>query len=101
MLNDLTNILYEIKEKPGMYIGYKSLTALADFLNGYLYAKREDGIKIDFLPGFNAWIAEKYSIKSSHDWSRIISFFHLSQEVAFDKFYEHLEEFLAEKEASV
>lgn len=93
-MDEIIKLLYKIKEKPGMYIGHKSITSLADFLNGYLLAKHEDGVQIDFLPGFNEWIAERYSIKSSHDWSRIISFHYLSQESAFDKFYEHLEEFL-------
>ncbi|MDP4176787.1 MAG: hypothetical protein Q8900_00415 [Bacillota bacterium] len=95
-MNELINLLYKIKERPGMYIGCKSLTSLADFVNGYLLAKHEDGINIEFFDGFNKWIAEKYSIKSTHDWSRIISFYYLSPESAFDKFYEHLEEFLEE-----
>lgn len=93
-MNEIIKLLYKIKERPGMYIGFKSITSLADFLRGYLFAKHEDGIEIYFLPGFNEWIAARYAIKSSHDWSSIIAFHYLSPESAFDKFYEHLEEFL-------
>lgn len=93
-MKELIKLLYKIKERPGMYIGYKSLSSLADFVNGYLFARSESGIEIDFFEEFNTWIAEKYCIKSTHDWSRIIIFYYPAPEKAFDKFYEHLEEYL-------
>ena len=36
-MNELLDLLYKIKERPGMYIGYKSLTSLANYLDGYLH----------------------------------------------------------------
>ncbi|MGL4346377.1 MAG: hypothetical protein ACRCTE_14350 [Cellulosilyticaceae bacterium] len=93
-MEELISLLYKIKERPGMYMGYKSLASLADFINGYLMAKGESGVEIIFFDEFNKWIAERYVIKSTHDWSRIIRFHYESPEVAFDKFYEHLDEYL-------
>ena len=38
---------------------------------------------IDFISGFQEWIADKYHIKSSHKWSSIILFFEKDEAKGF------------------
>ena len=44
------------------------------------------------------WVQNRYKMTSSHDWASIIKFYSITEEAAFDKFYELLEEFLKEQE---
>lgn len=91
-------LLEELKKRPGMYIGGKSVIHLAHFLDGIGYALfdlAEQNSDTDFLLGFQEWIQIKYDIPSSQHWSRILLFFSANEEDAFDSFYKQLEEFLA------
>ncbi|MGC6768254.1 hypothetical protein [Enterococcus sp. LJL51] len=47
-----------------------------------------------FYEGFQEYIQQKYNINSSHNWSDIIIFYCTTEEQAFDKFYELLDDFL-------
>lgn len=87
--------LLEIKERPGMYLGYPSLTRLSAFMHGFeicFYDLKKKWIK-GWCDGFQEWIQEKYAITSSHHWSEIILFHSSSEEEAFYKFYDLLEEY--------
>lgn len=103
-ISELNELLKAIKAKPGLYIGIKSLVRLRTFIDGFLYAvylingkKRH----IEFYPDFQNWIAEKYHIRSTHGWCEIINFYELSEEKAFDRFYELLNEFFIEKNINI
>ena len=90
-------VLEDIKNKPSLYIGTKSLIRLKHFLDGifytlcYLNGQKECP---NFLEGFQEWIQIRFDITSTQHWSDIINF-HSSNDVnAFDLFFELLNEFL-------
>jgi hypothetical protein len=94
-------LLQRIKERPGMYLGSPSITRLRSFLDGYGMARAElclpDSEEEQELEGFLEWIQERYKITSNHGWDRIILFFSADEKDAFDKFFNLVEEFLAEQ----
>ena len=95
--NQLLELLDNIKKKPGMYLGNKSITKLHMYLEGFLHASNilyggERCLK--FFKGFQEWTEMKYDITSSHHWSSIIRFYSNDESCAFDIFYENLYEFL-------
>jgi hypothetical protein len=86
--NNITRLLADIKKRPGVYIGKKSLDRLATFISGYMCCVHErDGASPEYLPGFQEFIAERYNIHSVHGWPEIIQFFNVTEEDAFDEFY--------------
>lgn len=91
-------LLVKIRKLPALYIGKKSLERLRAFISGYSMCLYEIyGSEPDLLNGFNEYVAEYYHICVDRDWSSIIPFFSNTEEEAFDKFYELLDEFLKEK----
>jgi len=98
--DELNILLQKIKERPGLYLGCKSLINLRTFINGFLYAMHIASGKeyIGFYDGFQDWIANRYQIKSPHSWNSIISFYSVDESAAFDRFYELLNEFLQEQQ---
>ena len=93
-MNDIVKRLFEIKEKPGAYIGRKSLTYLFFYILGYHDREYDIGKSVPrLLPGFQEFIQERYKITSCHDWASIILFYSSSEEEAFDRFFELLDEY--------
>jgi hypothetical protein len=92
------DLLIEIQNKPGLYIGTKSITKLKHFLDGFLFALYVSSGKKEYpniLCGFQEWIEMRYDITSTHNWSNIINFYSNTESDAFDIFYKHLDEFLS------
>jgi len=88
-----------IKERPGLYIGKKSLILLHAYMNGYMDRQRElEGQGEGFNFEFQEYIQKRYNITSSHHWSSIITFFCTTDAEAFDRFYELLDEFNAKQD---
>ena len=90
----LFRILEKIKKRYGVYLGYKSLYKLADFMVGFECAIYElTSVNIDFNSKFQIFIENrtKTTYTGKH-WSDIISE-SKSQEEAFDLFFIYLEEF--------
>ena len=95
MSENISKLLADMKRRPGVYFGKKSLERLATFLSGYMCCVSErDGVTSEYLPGFQEFIAERYNIRSAHHWSEIIRFFCTTDEEAFDEFYKLLDEFI-------
>lgn len=89
--------LEDIKKKPGLYIGTKSLISLTYFLDGIFYTLHYlNGQKEypNFLEGFQEWIQIRFDITSTQHWSNIINFYSSNDVNAFDLFFELLNEFL-------
>ncbi len=94
--NELRLLLEEIKKRPSMYIGSKSLSNLRIYIDGFLYGICTTSGKenlTSFLFGFQEWIANKFDVKTMQHWSSIIRFFSVDDIEAFDKFYELLNEY--------
>jgi len=93
------SILLRIKERPGVYLGKPSLKRLSAFLGGYLICMHDitKDRTIDFYPGFQDYIQQRYRITSTQGWDKIIDFFCIKDEEAFYRFFEHLDEFLEQQ----
>ena len=95
----LYDLLQLIKEKPAAFYGKKSLDQLVTHVSGYIHCMYDmEGVHPEFLPGFQEYIEKYYNVQRLRHWSEIIKFFSVTEESAFDRFYEHVEEFLKEKE---
>ena len=89
--------LFEIKKRPELYLGKKTLPYLNMYISGYLHRQYEiDNSYRTPLEGFSAYVNEKYNYGSNAlDWERILHFVIGDDEKAFDVFFELLEEYIA------
>ena len=95
MTEKIIKVLNEVKERPGVYIGKKSLERLAMYITGYVSCMVElTGETTNFLIDIQEYVANHYNINSDQYWVDIIRFYTLSEDEAYDKFYELLYEFL-------
>lgn len=96
-MNPLYHKLKEMRERPGMYLGKKSLTLLEPYINGYLDGQTK--IKGDYehsFSNFGEYVRRHFDIHSNHGWLKIINFYSSSDEDAVDLFYKLLDKFLME-----
>ena len=93
-MKELTDVLYLIKENPDEYIGTRSLERLYCFIHGYAKCQYiKDGTTPIWLEEFMSYLQEKYSEKRCIGVPSIIRQITLSDEEAFTKYYELLEDF--------
>lgn len=95
-------LLKKLHERPGVYIGKKSLERLTMFISGYLQCMHErDSNDPDFLPGFQKFVEVYYNLTDNpfvfRHWSEIISFFNETEEESFETFYKLLNDFNSSK----
>lgn len=97
--NEFLELLEQIKARPELYLGTKSLPKLSYFLDGFFHAieimERSEYKESIFPKGFQEWIEIKYDITESRHWSDIINFICFSEDDAFDTFYKLFYEFLS------
>ena len=106
--------LRSIRERPGMWLGEKSLFALVHFWHGYTFGR---SVEIDehsneprisdravthfgqhFMDGFEQFAYSHFGCKrTTQGWWRLIAKNCGTDAQAFDKFFELLDEFLAQK----
>ncbi len=94
------NILEEVREKPAAYLGVKSISRLALFLDGYSHAMRELGYKEISQPRFghqesHQWFEQKLFLSAATrnwDWMTL-TVCGGDEAKAFDRFYELLDEY--------
>ncbi len=102
-MNDQTpkniyEFLARINERPGLYLGEKSITALRGFFDGYITAYLENDLIIDWgkpsFRGFNDWVADYFHYKeSTAGWKNILLWKLGNEEKAFDQFFLLLEKY--------
>ncbi|MEW4413321.1 hypothetical protein [Clostridium sp. AN503] len=93
-MKELIDVLYLIKENPDEYIGKRSLERLYCFIHGYVKCQYiKDCTTPIWLEKFMIYLQEKYSEKRCIEVPSIIRQITLSDEEAFDKYYELLEDF--------
>lgn len=98
-MDKLFEMLKKIQKCPRVYLMDKSLTLLSEFINGYMFCQNDYlGEQSQLFEGFEEYIHKKYNIFTTHSAIQIINFFSVTEDRAFDKFYELLEEFLKEQE---
>src|SRR5438093_11566034 len=99
-MSHIASLLQEIRKRPGMYIGWPSLSRLSGFLRGYDYAlfKLRDDPGDPFFLSFQEWIERRLQAKGEF-WENAILRQTGSEAEAFDRFWELLDEYEAEQES--
>lgn len=87
-----------MKERPGMYLGKKSIDLLRVYVDGFLSCMYEQSNKADSLFfHFTSFVETYYKVGSSAaGWNTIILNHSVDDEKALDKFFTLFEQFLAE-----
>ena len=97
-MEDAPPLLDILLTRPGMLLGTKSLTALHHFVNGFNVACSEhqitdDRLGLDIPNSFHDWVAAKLGFReSTAGWCSMILSTSQSEEEAYDRFFEFLEE---------
>jgi len=96
--DNLFELLEKISNKPGLYIGRPSVTALRHFLVGYKFARQEMGIlptelELDFYQEFQPWLQRHFRIQTTNSWDSILLFKYIDEPTAFANFFQLLETF--------
>lgn len=93
MENKVLKLLFEIRKRPGMYLGEVSLERLRIYIAGYIYAMHQEGIDCgeNVYYDFNKWIHDKYNIKKTISWDRYLPNIACNSNDAFKLFYEELD----------
>ena len=92
-MESLKSVIGEVTSFPELYLGKPSLERLYAFIGGFLYLNSEADDHC--LDGFNEYVAAKYGIKTTHNWSSIISFFSSTEQEAFDNFKKIFSEYVS------
>jgi hypothetical protein len=97
-MSNLFELLEKIEQKPGLYIGTASVTALRHFLVGYKFARQEMGIlptneELDFYQNFQPWLQIHWHIRTANSWDKILLFKYIDEKTAFTYFFQLLAEF--------
>ena len=94
----LFDLLERIKKKPGMYLGYPSVSALFMLLQGYEIARSELGVELTdkeeyFYSEFQPWLQQKLGVRSVTSWAKLIMLSCHDEKTGFEQFFELLDEF--------
>lgn len=96
-MSNFPELLQNIKQRPALYLGKRSLSHLQVFLDGYTFARRQLGVEVtkeeQEFEEFQDWIEQRFNQPDTQSWSRIISFYSEDESDALDRFFELLEEF--------
>ena len=97
-MDSIFGLLEKISQKPGLYLGNSSVTALRHFIVGYKFARQEIGIvpteiELDFYQEFQPWLQRYFHIQTINSWDKILLFKYVNEEAAFSKFFQLLDEF--------
>jgi len=92
-------MLADIRQRPALYIGTKTLTGLYHFLGGYRFARIKHSITDDELSlpnDFQDWVAYRLHFKeATYDWHSLILSRTPNESIAFDRFFTLLDEHIA------
>ena len=101
-MNDVLSVLVQkIREQPEFYLARKSLTFLFSFIEGYIWRIRKETLNYSYQCDCYSWdfmefIFAHYNAEQNvlKGWDDVILEHTPSEEEAFDKFYELLDEFV-------
>ena len=97
-MNTIFDLLEEIEQNPGLYIGHPSVNALFMFLNGYELARSRMNVTLTveeeaFYDEFQPWLQQKLEVRSVTSWAKLIMLSCHDERTGFEKFFELLAEF--------
>ncbi|MBL4884911.1 MAG: hypothetical protein JKY95_10295 [Planctomycetaceae bacterium] len=88
--------LIELRKKPELYLGCRSLVRLRPFIAGLRESESaKSRIASDkFFTGFTHWLVELYSFPSAvYGWEKIISADSMDDRDAYDRFWKLYDEY--------
>lgn len=97
-MDSVKELILKIKKRPELYIGQRSLSLFQAYLYGWLNRDEKSVVDSGLIGDFQEWVQEKYKIRSSQSWVKIILFYSTSDYGALDKFFELFDEFLQQQE---
>jgi hypothetical protein len=96
----LYQVLDRIRERPAMYIGEASISALRPFIDGFFMACNGGTKEVPDFHGFNDFVGEYYGKSTTAGWKNLILADHFGNEQeALRRFYEILDDFRAMRNA--
>ena len=100
IMDKFLDVLKQIRKRPHLYIGSRSLDRLDLFITGYLMCQSTDTphrSSIDIVwKAFDDFVHKKYNTVLTISMAMIIAENSPDDEIAFDTFFELLDEFLEE-----
>lgn len=93
----MKELIRKIEKRPGYYLVSPSINHLRVYLDGVRYGMPKQEA-LDFFKdfsGFQAYIQNKYQVRSSQGWNQIILFYSANEADALNKFFELFSEFSA------
>ncbi|MBR1423630.1 MAG: hypothetical protein IJ571_09360 [Ruminococcus sp.] len=100
-LKDITELIYKIKRKPGIYLGHYSIIRFNAFLDGFSMGYNYPG-HFTFYPDFQKYIDEKYNPKKlTENWAGILLRVAGDEGKALDKFFYEFKSFLQENNIDI
>jgi hypothetical protein len=89
-------IILKIKERPSMYLGANSISCLKAFIDGWHF-RDEGGVDdVELMNAFQTWIVNRFSVKGTQSYARIILFYSQDECSALTTFFELFDFFLIE-----
>lgn len=99
-MKSLEDALIKVKENPIKFLGKKSMERLHIFIMGYVLSQADEvGTYPEWRGEFMDYVQQKYGENRCIDIATIITYNSLSDEDAFDKYYELLQEFFHKKQS--
>ena len=96
-MDPVLQIIFKVKELPGLYIGEKSLSSLVDFIGGYIICLNDfigfENRTFD-LPEFLRYVQSVYEISDKPIKQMFLEQNDNDEVKAFDKFYDFLDSYL-------
>ncbi len=94
----IKQVLREIEVRPAMYLGRNSLICLRSYLDGWSARGLELGFEDEdsILEEFHAWVEDRFDMKDTASWDRIIICFSQDDADALVRFFRLFREFLEE-----
>jgi hypothetical protein len=94
----IPELIEKIRQGPCLLLGRPSVQNLYIFLQGYCFARKDDGHgDYAFMAGFREHVRNRFRISSSQSWADIIQFFSVTEEDELRLFWKLYDEFLAKK----
>lgn len=95
------SLLQSIRQRPGLYIGYPSITNLFMFLSGYKFSRQAQGLTLTLeeteFQEFQPWLQKRFNVNTSASWARIILLYTIDEVHGFTVFFELLDEFIIQQ----
>jgi hypothetical protein len=93
----IVDLLLKIEKRPAMYISRHSIVCLKAFLDGWYLRSPQDVSDADIMEKYQDWICEKYNVKTSHSWDRILLFYSQDEFDALNLFFSIFNDFKVTK----